>query len=55
MTGHREEFTLLLLPLPLQVHLVHQKVGSTGNNDLAVFGILYELADTHNPALDAFW
>ena len=42
---------------PLEVHFVHQKVGSTGTNDLAVFGILYNFtADgTHNAALNEFW
>ena len=36
---------------------MHQKVGSTGNDDLAVFGILYNFTEdgTHNAALDAFW
>ena len=41
----------------MQVHFVHQKVGSTGNNDLAVFGILYNVSEdnTHNPVLDEIW
>jgi hypothetical protein len=39
------------------VHFVHQKLGSTGNSDLAVFSILYNVSEnsTHNPVLDAFW
>lgn len=42
---------------PLEVHFVHQKIGSTGNDDLAVFGILYNISEdgTHNTVLDKFW
>lgn len=42
---------------PLEVHFVHQKIGSTGAADLAVLGILYNYTTdgSHNAALDNFW
>lgn len=42
---------------PLEVHFVHQRWGSSGTDDLAVIGILFNYSSdgTHNPALDSFW
>lgn len=40
-----------------QIHIVHRKVGASGNDNLAVFGILYNETDDgmHNEVFDKLW